>query len=375
MFKTTLSAKAIIFSCSLALIMAMLMASCTSPKEGTQNISVNEDLGNMKQLQLSDMAQDAKLVKLQTDSTCLIGNNPEFYLAGDHIIAISGVKCLMFSAKDGSFLGEVLHRGQDADSFMTTIRQGSLAVNDLTDEVYFINWQHGILAYHLPSGQKSNYDINTMGNFAFLSEKEFVVAPINFDGQQANSMLMYQGGQLTDSVPNHAKFELIETAINLLRNENLFYRYLSTTYYKNITNDTIFAVGMHGIEPHYIFDFAGKGPTIDLRKRPTDMTKALEKRMVVNSLAETDSYLFYQLTYEQKTHLMAYDKNRHQGMELDGGINDDMASNCKLWPHRVNEAGQMLCALLPWELDDEQLAHLGIGAEDNPAIVISNLKH
>ena len=52
------------------------------------------------------------------------------------------------------------------------------------------------------------------------------------------------------------------------------------------------------------------------------------------------------------------------------GLKNDIDGKVDLWPYRITKDNEYIFVIDPTTLEDDELAKLGIDAEDNPVIVI-----
>ena len=71
------------------------------------------------------------------------------------MISIDGNRCLLFSRKDGKFVREVLHKGQDDTGYKSTLRRGNVALIEETDELMLKGWKtNEVVIYSLNTEAK-----------------------------------------------------------------------------------------------------------------------------------------------------------------------------------------------------------------------------
>ncbi|MDR1114954.1 MAG: DUF4934 domain-containing protein [Tannerella sp.] len=85
-------------------------------------IDVESGLKNLSRLKVSDLGKTIRYIPLETPEDGLIGKNPTVKVLKNYIIVEyktvpSQGTCLLFSKKDGRFIAEIGHAGQDPEAF------------------------------------------------------------------------------------------------------------------------------------------------------------------------------------------------------------------------------------------------------------------
>lgn len=355
------------------LLASLLLCGCISHRaDKLAEIDVANDLYHKGTMPLSSVVNSLEYIKLQTDSSCLIGRSPEFYVTADYVVAIDNQRCLLFSRKNGRFVREVLHKGQDDTGYKSTLRQGNVALIEETGELMFQGWQPGLISIHsLESGQLRSLQLHgEVPSIAPLGKDAFVSAESNMMGNAPYSMYFYEEGQAVDSIANSQTFDNLEGNLLFLTNDDFFYRYAGGTYYKNATNDTIYQVDLRGKHPHAVFRLGDKVITLEMRHK-VELYKNNDELCQIVKIMEDDQNIYYQTRHHRDTQRLVFKKTDGKGFCLEkNGLANDIDGKVDLWPHRISLDGEYLFVIDPTTISEDELTKLGTGEEDNPVIVI-----
>lgn len=334
-------------------------------------INTAEDYENIAEVNLSEVVESLEYIQLETDTTCLIGRNPEFYVTKDYVVSIDGNRCLLFSRKDGKFVREVLHEGQDDTGYKSTLRGGNVALIEETNELMLKGWKtNEVVIYSLNTEARKTLNLHgETPSIAPLGADAFVSASLNVLGNEPYTMYMYNKGEATDSIANIQLFENPENVVLIITNDDFFYRHAGRTYYKNMTNDTLYHVDLQGKHPHAVFLLGDKAVTLEMRYKP-DLFRNMQP-LQVNRITEDNDAIFYLIRQGKETFQIIYNKTNGKGGRIEGkGLKNDIDSKVDLWPYRITKDNEYIFVVDPTTLNDNELTNLGIDAEDNPVIVI-----
>ena len=352
-------------------LIALSLWNCQNPERGVMQINVEKDLQTMTKANLSDVVKNLEYIRLQTDTTCLIGRNPEFYVTKDYVVSIDGNRCLLFSRKDGKFVREVLHEGQDDTGYKSTLRGGNVALIEETNELLLKGWKtNEVVIYSLNTEARKTLNLHgETPSVAPLGADAFVSASLNVLGNEPYTMYMYNKSEATDSIANTQLFENPENVVLIITNDDFFYRHAGKTYYKNMTNDTLYHIDLQGKHPHAVFLLGDKAVSLEMRYKP-DLFRSMQP-LQVNRITEENDAIFYLIRQGKETFQMMYNKANGKGFRIEGkGLKNDIDGKVDLWPYRITKDNEYIFVIDPTTLEDNELDKLSIDAEDNPVIVI-----
>lgn len=135
----------------IGLALTGVLASCgQAPREeGLKRIDVGTAYASQASLKASDYFRKVRYIPLETTEQSLVGNNPEIWIADDHLIVSTEQGCLSFDKESGRFISSIGHKGNDP--------QGCLSfsgwLNAAAQTIYF------------PAGNGRSVIYDTEGNF------------------------------------------------------------------------------------------------------------------------------------------------------------------------------------------------------------------
>ena len=355
----------------LLFIILLCLYSCQQAERGLMQINAAEDYENIAEVNLSEVVESLEYIQLETDTTCIIGRNPEFYVTKDYVVSIDGNRCLQFSRKDGKFVCEVLHRGQDDTGYKSSLRGGNVALIEETGELMLKGWKTNEVVIHsLSTGEKRTLKLHGESpSVAPLDAETFVSASLNVLGNEPYTMFLYNKGEAIDSIANTQLFDNPENVVLIITNDDFFYRHAGKTYYKNMTNDTLYHVDLQGKHPYAVFMLGNKAVTMEMRYKP-DLFRNLQP-LQINRITDGNDAIFYLIRQGKETFQMIYNKANGRGGRIeDKGLKNDIDGKVDLWPYRITKDNEYIFVVDPTTLNDNELTNLGIDAEDNPVIVI-----
>lgn len=320
-------------------------------------------------INLSDLIKSVEYVILETDTNCLVSDNYRIVVMPKEILAFNVRRCLAFDRKTGNFIKEIRHRGNDGVGYNSTLIGRGLLADDNREFIFFREWNGNISAYNIDTGINEKIPYTDYGAFAFIDSSRYIGTLMNWDGKKENWMYLYENSEPVDSIPTLMKFNLNSDAICILKDEDLFYRYAGKTYYKNIMNDTVYAV-TECLTPSYIFYSSGKLPDISMKERPEYLGNDLKEKYVISNIVETERYIFYTNTYQDKKFRMAYDKKDKKGGILQQNIINDIDDKGNFWIHYITENGDIIFVTDPMFMDESTLKSFDIIDDNNPIVVI-----
>jgi len=101
----------------------LLLASCANHEKSnslSNVIDIEESMQNITKLKASDFGKTIRYVPLETTDDCLIGNAPLVKVLKNYIVVEVNSRCLLFDKKDGSFISEIGHMGQDPEAYTSS---------------------------------------------------------------------------------------------------------------------------------------------------------------------------------------------------------------------------------------------------------------
>ena len=183
----------------------LLIVSCTSHKKdssGSNVIDVVGGLQNITMLKTSDFGKTIRYIPLETTDDCLIGNNPIVKVLKNHIIVEVNRRCLLFDKKNGNFISEIGHIGQDPEAYSS-----SFSWTDEKEEfLYFTSAPDKLLKYDMQGNFAGKIEIPSPPGPAayYLVTNSEIIGYYNGINSSGNYTLAFldKTGTFTDTIPS-----------------------------------------------------------------------------------------------------------------------------------------------------------------------------
>ena len=182
----------------------LLMVSCTSHKKdnsGSNVIDIEEGLQKITMLKTSDFGKSIRYVPLETTDDCLIGNNPIVKVLKNHIIVEVNRRCLLFDKKNGSFISEIGHIGQDPEAYSSSFSWA----DEKEEFLYFTSAPDKLLKYDMQGNFAGKIEIPSPPGSAayYLVTNSEIIGYYNGINSSENYTLAFfdKTGTFMDTIP------------------------------------------------------------------------------------------------------------------------------------------------------------------------------
>ncbi|MFI3321389.1 MAG: 6-bladed beta-propeller [Rikenellaceae bacterium] len=320
---------------------------------GSKNIV---DISNSTKIELkmSDYFSSVRYLPLETTDESLIGGNAEIaYCDNDIIVITSASGCHVFNSQSGKFLRKVGTKGKGHDEYL------AVAPGKIVDgEKMSIVMSRGLdlIEYSLLDGSVINSTIpqnihdSYFGYIIALGDGTWARGEYNIRGKMANRLYFFDKNRILDSLPNHLNFEPnTKGRISVNKREVMAYHFNKETFYKYMYCDTIFNISNRSYKPKWIIKL--ESSTEDLAKLLCDddfYTRSLEFH-TIQSVVESDNYLFFESSRYEKTKPIIYSKESGEATELKfGGFIDDIEGGLPFFP-RILTSNKKVSSLINCE--------------------------
>ena len=394
----------------------VLLAACGNPKnnETTEDVTVIDVAGaveNLQELKLSQLGSTVRYVPLETNDSCLIGNNPSIMVLDKHILVFSNKNVHCFDKETGRFLNAIGHVGQDPKGYS---QSNPAYYNDRNGLLYFVRRPDQLQKYDLQGRYRGKVTIPTPPdvptNYAFI-DTLLVGYYNNLAQQNKHSRLLgffTEGGVLADTVDNllpspppMEMSDLMSFSVYRLGNAHALvsqfkdgtssislntpaplWRYKDRLRFKDAFNDTVYNVTAPGrLEPALLFNTGKYHMDAKERWEPSDVEDKVNPIFTL----ETDHALFFQCAQGLTKALNGvYDKRTgttRMNLEKEG-FADDIHGFRPFKPSACSPQGEFaqivdVMTVQGW-LDEHPEAKdkaalaplLRLGEEDNPVVVL-----
>ncbi|WP_195373376.1 MULTISPECIES: 6-bladed beta-propeller [Parabacteroides] len=386
---------------------SLLLTACGGKKSGEQALSETvfdpeypvtiafaKGIDTEKEVLLSEIAKEVKIVPLETKPECLVAKVSKGMIQMvDHNLFIPCSEGLLQFTDDGKFVRSVAKRGQGPGEY-AIIR--FIAVNDKLKQVYLMD-NGKVLIYSVDGKYVGENRIPFCWQFTLLGDSTYVGYIYNNTGQKKDRLLLVnQEGETFKSYPQYDQFTIANGLNYYLWGsyDRYVYSFKEEACCKEYYNDTVFTVTPQELQPRYILDM-GKYK-IPKEKR----FEVLEGNWTVYSepaqaylrpgFLETTSWVFLPYTSWDVTNkgelprLAMYDKKKGDCYKVkDNRIKNNMEGGLPFYPE-ARIADDILLYYLeasevlelaeedPSVMEYEQLKNLK--EDDNPVLMIVYLK-
>ena len=334
------------------------------------HVNVEASMKTSLTLKLSSIVKKLEWVRLETNADYHLGALHTEVAVFEKDIAVScRNRILLFDRTTGRFKKEVLRRGIGPKTCQYTLVGSRLPANESNGNVFIKEWDNSVSSYNIYTEERKRIATKSVKAFAYTDDDSFVATAPEYDGKNQTKMWIYENDECVDSIPNNRPFELETDAIAVFSYEDIFYRYKNRTYYKSITNDTVYSV-TNKLTPTYLFYPANSMPQLELRKRQDIMFQKMFGLFVINKLMEDKNYLYYTIKYKEEEYNLVHQKASGKGGVLKEGFRNDIDGGINLFPDHITERGEYVFVINPAFLSEEELAKCQLKEDDNLVIVI-----
>lgn len=387
------------------LALSLLLASCggkTSNKQDVteaengypQTIPFENGIETEKEVLLSQIAKEVKIVPLETKPECLVAKAATGYiqLVGNNLFIPCTEGLLQFT-DEGKFVRSVAKRGQGPGEY-TMIRY--IASSESSQQVYIMD--HGkILIYSVDGTFRKENKIPLCWQFTLLNDSTYVGYIYNNTGQKKNKLtITNQQGDTLNTFPQYDQFT-IASGLNYYIwgwHDRFVYNFKGEACCKEYYNDTVFTVTREQLFPRYIMEMGKykipKEKRFETLEGNWNVYSEPARAYLRPDFLETSNKVFLPYTTwdivdkEAQPQLAIYDKKTKECYKVkDGKIKNDLSGNLSFYP-AVSIADDTLLYFLeasevmelaeqdPSILDNESLRNLK--EDDNPVVMIVHLK-
>lgn len=334
----------------LVVFIATFFSSCNndmSDKKSFITLDLSEGLKNVEGHKLSEITQDYKMIKLETNSECLIERITRVLFAAGKIIVMEGSpyfidgrrtppKILVFD-NNGKFLNRIGGIGKGPGEYTSV---GDICIDEKNELIYLLGDGQSMIKYDLKGNfiEESNMD-RYPGKIAIFND----------------NLLFFFPPYRTENNDNF-EFAILDYDLNIIkkaisREPNNFTKTRSKLYMKdnnmrywhNLNRDTIYEINNNlEISPVYYVEYPDKMP-IDyyFDSRKTDDYTLTR----IQTIYETNNYILWDMIYKKRRKLLMTDLMTKEsfGIEITNeweweyggkiGFINDIDGGMRFWPN------------------------------------------
>jgi hypothetical protein len=280
-------------------------------------IDIENGLNNLTHLKVSDFGRTVRYIPLETTDDGLVGRDPVIKVLKNHIVVEAQRKCLLFDKKDGKFIAEIGHFGQDPEAYTDHFSW----TDEKEEFLYFTRRPNQLMKYDMQGKFSGKIEFPShpgLASFYLLSDSEI----FGYFSLAFSLYIFDRDGNLKDSIPPSFLRSQIETdeisSINVLRSDMGFGNWTRSGIilidYKNDTRqfvvpntetiwknneiirfkedfvDTIYTVSNNKLIPSIIFHTGKHRWPVEARASKSNPNNWI----FVSYVSENDNFIFFQ---------------------------------------------------------------------------------
>ncbi|MBN2635716.1 MAG: 6-bladed beta-propeller [Prolixibacteraceae bacterium] len=365
------------------------------------HIPMGQNIGNTKELPVSEIAESIRFVPLETNESCFFGENISKVEIVDDMLFVSDYNYIFKYDLNGKFLTRIGKKGRGPGEYA----QGP--------QTFLINKSKRlVILFVLYESKMIEYDFE--GNF--IKEKTLDFMPGLAEWNDNEDIAVYNMGFTYEKEPWHDLYVLNQDGKTVQKNKfkkqpdkkyglilypPILYRYNGKTRYKNPHGNVIYELDEKGkTTPVYVLDYGKYEKYNDIddveiqiknnvgtnRSNP----KSFEKIGLLG-LSETDDYLFIYYGHQEQRKVGVFDKKNSTFYNLYDsnyelyGFHDDSFGGLPLFPKAGLDRNYFYSYYTAFEFKEylkkanklnpelKKLAE-GIDENDNPVLMLVKLK-
>lgn len=299
---------------------------CSCGKENLKNdlrlYIIENSYEDKIHVQLDNITDSIKIVKLETNENCFISNINKIYINENLIYIIHDNRCSVFNL-DGEYLNDVGRFGNGPGEY---VRISNLCF--VNNDVWIYDFRKMSFNIHDSAGFYIN---NIRLNDYFISFKQITENTVagllsNDSGDTINRIKFFDSkGNAVDSILNTKLFLNLNFGISSTI-DGFFYKYNESVFFKEGYNDTVFKfLSNNKISSEYIIDAGRYRHTIEDRFLTRDLNSKKGRMNVV--FFENSNYLILKSDNIKFNEYILINKKKNVANLTSLYYNDELAAN------------------------------------------------
>jgi hypothetical protein len=258
----------------LVLVFLFQISACNktvrNPSVGIVHKIDADNIKDVIDLKLSDMADSFRLVPLETTKECLLDKSTEFYVGKSFIIAYSKNGVYKFSS-DGKFIKRLFKTGRGPDEILSTV-YSTFVVDDKKDLLYiYVQGQSGkYFVYDLESEHFSDpvkQCFSGFGSFDIYNDSLIVGSLFGF--RDTSDYAVYFQNLKGEFVSGITNYKRLKTNKGIISQPGWITKSDSIYYFNFRYDDTLFKITENKLIPYLAFNFKAKrgNPPTEIRQK------------------------------------------------------------------------------------------------------------
>jgi hypothetical protein len=241
----------------------LLNHGCTNGTKELSNAEIfHVDIDNITEtidLKLSDLADSFELIKLETTSECVLGNNTSFYVGDQYILAISNDGIYKFTI-DGRYISKLINQGRGPQEFARVSGFLSFFIDEKTDYLYLNDpfRPQRFFVYDLVSEtflDQINVGLPVSGSFATYNDSLLICSYSGLSDSISSAVLFYDfKGELRSEIThNKMAFNGENNSLSFQRSTLKFCD--GASYLNFWADDTLYQISNYRLIPYIVPSF------------------------------------------------------------------------------------------------------------------------
>jgi hypothetical protein len=335
---------------------------------------------------LSEIGKNAKLISLETNLNCVVGNFSWLvFMDHDNIIYRSDKKILIFDS-NGNYLNKIDAVGNGPGEYTTIV---GIAIDPIIKNIFILD-KDAIKIFHFNGKFMKTIELGYFpsGLYRTIDKQNFVSVSQSYKEINRDMLVLYDS--------NFKKIKTFKSKnsenLNKIRQDFFFalnpYEVDNKVFYNEPYVDTIFEITNKQLKPHYIIESG------EFKMKMTDglnvenLHKAYEKdKITLPGIMESSKYFFFNYYYKKESCYSVFNKDSkkmilHQKILFENLTNENINFGFKndlikeapdFWPDYI-AGNKMVKVLFPYSLTESQRVAFKCKESDNPILMIVTLQ-
>lgn len=338
---------------------------------------------------LSEIATNFKIIKLEATDESLIGSQPIVYLAGSLLIVSSiSTPVRVFDAENGKFKYDISgYNDRDAKGYSNS--PAPMIIDESKNEIFLEKNQGFVVRDYITGEYKRQLAPAGFFKYQFykiVNDTTFLVALMNYSKTDSSALNLVK--QQDRSIIKEYGFFDVNDFARMARSFycQRMYDYKDTIGYTYYKNDTIwgFDKATLSLNPRFKLNLGKYLTPKDVNKDVNTTWDAFNNYLAVANISESNRYLFitfsmsgsYFLFFDKKTGESRYIGGKGEEIER---FNNDLSGYGQFFPRQITSDGKRAYSVTQAYdfiemVGEEKAAELGVKESDNPIVMIVDLK-
>ncbi len=277
-------------------------------------INIGENVSNFKKLQISDYFEDVTYIPLSSDSI-ILGSVRGVDIKNNLIAVSDGGKCLLFD-HTGRFISKIGNSGRGPGEYtlIYSVNIGSDNNIFLQDfkTIFEYNLQGKFIRNFIPEIHKESFEV---GTFKVYNDSLFIEHIPNITGNVAyKCAILDSDGNTINRFKNYTLLNRKNPRVSSDEMNAIIYEFNKKTYYKEVYNDTLYAINDKiQLEPVYEFNLGKYAQLLEDRETNADKMNYI----FISNVVESKRYLFIDCNFGTNS-----PAKRPEPVMINGGISE-----------------------------------------------------